>query len=80
MDLEHCVSFMRAHGVLKLSVGDVSLELTPVALRDVASHDVLNSDLTEPGGPDVEESTEERMVREQREHSERESLLFYSAP
>lgn len=70
---------MRANGVSDLTVGDVRVTLRDVAIRDVGGMAVLNQDLTEPGGAPSEETTEERMVREQREHTERESLLLYSA-
>lgn len=79
VDLAAYVAFMRANGVSDLTVGDVRVTLRDVAIRDVGGMAVLNQDLTEPGGAPSEETTEERMVREQREHTERESLLLYSA-
>lgn len=78
VDLAAYVAFMRANGVSDLTVGDVRVTLRDVAIRDVGGMAVLNQDLTEPGGASHEETTEERMVREQREHTERESLLLYS--
>lgn len=71
--LKEYVDFMREHGVAELEADGIRLVLGAKPVLEPVSHDEL------PQAPALEETEEERLVRLQREHTERENLLFYSS-